>query len=262
MPFTGNIVDYELRGHVALITMNRPERLNAYGAVMADELGGAWMEAMADSEVRVIVLTGAGRIFSAGRDIKEQAERGGRPGMGLEQSRARIVGFQLVPDTDKPIISAIRGGAWGAGLYMVCGSDIAVAAEDAVFAFSSVPTGVLGSALVPTLNALPWLPGSELILRGHQFTARRAYEVGLVNHVVPADEVLPFALDIAEELAGLPPVHVQVTKQQLMMARRRPVAYQQTIDYPHAQQRLAVLDDTKEAADAFAEKRKPVFRGR
>ena len=89
-----------------------------------------------------------------------------------------------------------------------------------------------------------------------------AYEVGLANHVVPSDEVLPTALAIAHELAALPPVHVQVTKRQLMMARPRPTAYQITIDYPQAQQSLFALDDTTEAAAAFAEKRKPVFKGR
>lgn len=261
MTFEAEFVLYEVDGHVAVITMNRPERLNAFGQVMGDELGGAWMEAMDDPQVRVIILTGAGRVFSAGRDIKEQAERGLRPSR-LAESRARVLGFQLVPNTTKPIISAVRGGAWGAGLYMVCGSDIAVLADDATIAFSSVPTGVLGSALVPLMNGLSWLPGCEMMLRGHRFSAQRAYEVGLANHVVPSDEVLPVARSIAEEIAALPPVHVQETKRQLMMARPRSTAFQLTIDYPQAQQSLFALDDTTEAAAAFAEKRKPVFTGR
>ena len=260
MAFEAQFVRYEVDGHVATITMNRPERLNAFGQVMGDELGGAWMEALDDPQVRSIVLTGAGRVFSAGRDIKEQAERG--LGFGLANSRARVLGFQLVPDTPKPIVSAVRGGAWGAGLYMVCGSDVAVIADDATIAFSSVPTGVLGSALVPLMNGLAWLPGCEMMLRGHQFSARRAYEVGLVNHVVPDDEVLPRALSIAEEIAALPPLHVQETKRQLMMARPRATAYQQSIDYPAAQHSLFALEDTTEAAAAFAEKRKPQFKGR
>lgn len=260
MAFEAQFVRYDVDGHVATITMNRPERLNAFGQVMGDELGGAWIEAMDDPQVRCIVLTGAGRVFSAGRDIKEQAERGLANRMA--ETRARVLGFQLVPDTTKPIISAVKGGAWGAGLYMVCGSDIAVIADDATIAFSSVPTGVLGSALVPLMNGLSWLPGCEMMLRGHQFSAQRAYEVGLVNHVVPAGEVLPTALSIAEEIAALPPVHVQETKRQLMIARFRPTSYQLTIAYPAAQHSLFDLEDTTEAAAAFAEKRRPVFKGR
>ncbi len=261
MAYEAQYVRYEVGGHVAVITMNRPERLNAFGQVMGDELGGAWMEAMDDERVRTIVLTGEGRVFSAGRDIKEQAEHGIR-GNRLADSRAKVLGFQLVPDTAKPIIAAVRGGAWGAGLYMVCGSDISVLADDATIAFSSVPTGVLGSALVPLMNGLSWLPGCEMMLRGHRFSAQRAYEVGLANHVVPSDEVLPVAMEIAHEIAALPPVHVQVTKRQLMMARPRPTAFQITIDYPQAQHSLFSLDDTTEAAAAFTEKRRPVFTGR
>ncbi len=260
MAFEAQYVKYEVDGHVATITMNRPERLNAFGSPLANDLGGAWTEAVGDEDIRVIVLTGEGRIFCAGRDIKEQAERGGRA--RVSTGADSILGFYYVPDTDKPIISAVRGGAWGAGWYMCCGSDIVVAADDARFAMAELPTGVIGPAFVPVLNNLPWLPGSEIVLRGHQITAKRAYELGLVNHVVPAADVMKTARELAEELAGLPPVHVQVTKRQLMMARPRPTTYQHEIAFPQALDGLFKLEDTKEAANAFAEKRKPIFKGR
>ena len=260
MAYEAEYVKYKVDGHVATITLNRPERLNAFGAKMGDELGGAWMEAMGDDEVRCIVLTGEGRIFCAGRDIREQAETGalGRSG----PSRADIFGIYLVPETDKPIISAVQGGAWGAGWYMCCGSDIVVSADNARFAMSELPTGIIGPAFVPILNNLPWLPGSEIVLRGHQVTAQRAYELGLVNHVTAPEDVMSTAMELAQEIAGLPPVHVQVTKQQLMMARPRPVAYQFNVAFPQSMQGLMKLEDTSEAAAAFAEKRKPVFHGR
>ena len=260
MTFEAEYVKYEVDGHVATITMNRPERLNAFGSLLRNDLGGAWTEAVADDDIRVVILTGEGRIFCAGRDIKEQAERGGgaRVGAGADS----VLGFYYVPDTDKPIISAVRGGAWGAGWFMCCGSDIVVAADDARFAMAELPTGVIGPAFVPILNNLPWLPGSEIVLRGHQISAQRAYELGLVNHVVPADDVMTTARELAEEVAGLPPMHVQVTKRQLMMARPRPSTYQNQIAFPQALERLYKLEDTKEAADAFAEKRKPIFKGR
>ena len=260
MAYEADYVKYEVDGHVATITMNRPEPLNAFGEQIGDEIGGAWMEAMADDSVRCVILTGEGRIFCAGRDIREQAEKGGLGRSG--PSRAEVLGLYLVPETDKPIISAVRGGAWGAGWYMCCGSDIVVAADDARFAMSELPTGIIGPAFVPILNNLPWLPGSEIVLRGHQLSAQRCYELGLVNHVVPSDDVMRTARELADEVAGLPPVHVQVTKQQLMMARPRPHTYQAEIAFPQAMQGLMQLDDTREAAAAFAEKRKPIFKGR
>ena len=265
MGYEAEYVKYEVDGHVATITMNRPERLNAFGEQTADELGGAWMEAMGDDNVRCIILTGEGRVFCAGRDIREQRELEGRQRRSdgrIAASRADILGFFHVPETDKPIIAAVRGGAWGAGWFMCCGSDIVVSADDARFAMSHLPTGIIGPAFVPILDNLPWLPGSEIVLRGHQIPAQRAYELGLVNHVVPADDVISIAQQLAEEIAGLPPVHVQVTKQQLMIARPRPSTYQDGIAFPQAFQGLMKLDDTKEAAAAFAEKRKPVFKGR
>ena len=100
------------------------------------------------------------------------------------------------------------------------------------------------------------------MIRGHQFDAQRAYELGIINHVVPESELMSTAMDIAEEIAALPPVHVQVTKQQLMMARPRPNTYQSNIAFPQALDGLMSLEDTREAAVAFAEKRKPVFKGR
>jgi crotonobetainyl-CoA hydratase len=247
-------------GHIFRIRLNRPERLNSQGAQISHDRGRAWHEALTDPDVRVVVLSGEGRIFCAGRDIKEQAE--GAPEVQDADAPVAELGFYSVPDTDVPIITAVQGGAWGLGFYFVCGSDICVAAEGARFAMSEIPTGIIGPALFPVLNNLPWLPGSEIVLRGHQFDAQRAYELGLVNHVVPADRLEQTALELAEEIAGLPPVHVRVTKQQLMMARPRPGNFQHSIAFPQAMAHLGTLDDTMEAARAFAEKRTPVFKGR
>ena len=259
MAFTAEFIKYEVADHVATITLNRPERLNAFGWQLIDELAEAWKEAIADDGARCILLTGEGRIFSAGRDIKEQAERGAPRG---RHTLPAIFNYYHVVDTEKPIVAAVCGGAWGAAWRMCCGCDIVVAAADARFAFSEVPTGIIGPAFVPILNNLPWLPGSEIVLRGNQISAQRAYELGLVNHVVPSDQVLHTARDLAEEIAGLPPLHVQATKRQLMMARPRVSAYQSEIAFDDAIAGLVDLEDTREAAAAFAEKRKPVFKGR
>ena len=253
-------VNVEKLGHIYHIRLNRPERLNAIGAQIRHDLSQAWYEFENDPEMRIAVVSGEGRIFSAGRDIREQA--GGRPEISNPDAPVAKMGFYGVPETDKPIITAVQGGAWGAGFYIVCGSDICVAAEGARFAMSEIPTGIIGPALFVILQNLYWLPGCEIVIRGHQFDAQRAYELGIINHVVPESELMSTAMDIAEEIAALPPVHVQVTKQQLMMARPRPSTYQSNIAFPEALDGLMSLEDTREAAVAFAEKRKPVFKGR
>ena len=247
-------VKYEMDGHVATITLNRPERLNAVGSEIADDLVAAWDIAIHDDEVRVVILTGEGRIFCAGRDIKEQAALGGHT------TGAR--GRTLSPYTTKPVVCAVRGGAWGAGWALAYNSDIVVVADDAVFAMSEVPTGTIGPTSFGVINNVPWLAANEILIRGHQISAQRCYEIGLANHVVPSDQVMQVAREIAEEIAALPPRHVQVTKEQLMMARPRLSQYQNAVELKQAQDYLYALEDTKEAADAFAEKRTPVYHGR
>lgn len=260
-------VKTEKVGHVYRIILNRPERLNSIGTQIGHDLRVAWHEALNDDDVRVIMLSGEGRIFCAGRDIREQADRGGEGGTrGGEVNNADLptaeFGFYSVPEATKPLVTAVQGGAWGLGFYMLCGSDVGVAAEGARFAMSELPTGIIGPSLFVVLNNLQWLPGSEIVLRGHQFDAQRAYEVGLINHVVPADQLISTSMDIAEEIAALPPIHVQATKEHLNMVRPRPTAYQQNIAFPQTMAMLNKLEDTKEAALAFAEKRTPVFKGR
>ena len=254
-----SFVEYEDHGAVVVIRLNRPERLNAIGAQLLADLVGAWSRFVDDPGARVAVLTGAGRAFCAGRDIREQVQRGRTLSDGSAGSL--VLGYLLVPDTSKPIVAAVNGGAWGAGWRMVCGCDIAVASEDAQLAMSELPTGIMGPAPVAVLNNLPWLPASEIVLRGHRLAAQRAYELGLLNHVVPPAEVLPLAMSIAEEIAALPPVHVTTTKEQLMLARPRPSVYQTSIGMPNAMAHLSTLNDTREAARAFVEKRTPVFGG-
>ncbi|MCY3656085.1 MAG: enoyl-CoA hydratase/isomerase family protein [Chloroflexi bacterium] len=261
MAYESEFVNYTLEGHVATIAMNRPERLNAYGSQMREDMTGAWAEAVGDDNVRVIILTGEGRIFCAGRDIREQAERGSTLPPPPSAAAAALNYFG-VPDTDKPIIAAVRGGAWGQGWFMACGSDIVISADDARFAMSEIPTGIIGPAFIPLKMNIPWLVGSEIVLRGHQISAQQAYDAGLLNHVVPSDQVMTLAREIAEEIAALPPRHVQVTKRQLAMARPEPSYYQSEVAFAQGRDELMALDDTREAAQAFAEKRTPVFHGR
>ena len=256
-----HFVNYEKRGRISIITLNRPERLNAVGAQMRADLVEAWTTFIEDRDAWVAILTGTGRAFCAGRDLKDEAElrrEGKRPDGRLPE----IFNYYHMPNTEKPIIGAANGGAWGYGWFMLCGSDIVVASDQAVFAMAELPTGGIGPSFVPLLNNIPWIPGSEIVLRGHTITAQRAYELGFLGHVVPADQVMTRALEIAEEMAALPPLHVQATKAMLMMARPRASGYQLEVGYPKASGGLRNLQDSKEGSLAFAEKRKPVFVGR
>ncbi len=254
-------VEYEQTDRIVTIRMNRPERLNAVGAQLRADLAEAWARFMADDDAWVAILTGNGRIFCAGRDLKDEAEaraRGERP----DNSLPAIFNYYHMPDTEKPIIAAVNGGAWGYGWFMACGSDIVIAAEDARFAMAELPTGAIGPAPVPLLNNIPWIPGSEIVLRGHQISAQRAYELGFVGHVVAPDELMPTAMEIAQEMAALPPLHVQATKRLLMLARPRPTSYQEQVALKQTRAGLRDLEDSKEGSRAFAEKRKPIFQGR
>ena len=143
---TVEVVEYEQADRIVTIRMNRPERLNAAAlrcAQMRADLAEAWARFMGDDDAWVAILTGAGRIFCAGRDLKDEAEaraRGERP----DNSLPAIVTYYHMPDTEKPIIAAINGGAWGYGWFMACGSDIVIVAEDARFAMAELPTGAIG----------------------------------------------------------------------------------------------------------------------
>ncbi|HKW53145.1 MAG TPA: enoyl-CoA hydratase-related protein [Stellaceae bacterium] len=204
---------YEQRGAVALITLNRPERLNAMNAAMLRELNAAMDAAEADTSVRAIVLAAAGKGFCSGFDLKEQAAA---PPSGVAQWRPllqrdfdAIMRFWHSP---KPTLSAVHGPALAGGCELALACDLTVAAEDAVF---GEPELRFGAGIVVML--LPWLTGpkraKQLLLTGDdKLPAHRAEAMGLVNEVVPAGEELARALAIAGDLAMMDPMALRETK--------------------------------------------------
>ncbi len=250
-------VEYEVIDRVAVIRMNRPERLNALGPEMGGELRAALKRFKEEGDAWVAILTGTGRGFCAGRDVKAQAE-GGPPPRPVYTEDWNIFG---VPDTDKPMIAAVNGFAIGAGWYMTAGSDIRVAAESAKFGMGEVPTGVLGPYWFSLAEVLPWAIGAEVTLIGENIPARRLYELGLLNEVVPDDELMPAAMRWAKKFLALPPLHVRRTKALMASMRRIPDAKLIAAE-TEARAFLNDLDDTREAAQAFAEKRAATFTGR
>ncbi|EFC86837.1 Enoyl-CoA hydratase/isomerase [Parafrankia sp. EUN1f] len=247
-------VDVDRRGPVMVVTINRPEAANALDAPTMSGLGHAFEQAEKDDEVRAVVLTGAGeRVFCAGMDLKAflsgtVADIDG-PGIGIFTRR-------LFP---KPIIGAINGTAVGGGFELALACDLLVAAETARFGLPEVKRGLIaagGGTRLPQRIPLPL--ALELGLTGAPVSAARLGEMGLVNRVVPVAEVLPVALELADQIAANGPLAVRVTK--AMMVGELTAA-----DWDGIAATVAPVfgsEDAKEGARAFAEKRPPNWVGR
>ncbi|MFD6060191.1 crotonase/enoyl-CoA hydratase family protein [Rhodococcus wratislaviensis] len=251
----------ERRGHILLITFNRPDARNAVNAEMCTIVGNALEEADHDSEIRAVVLTGAGdKAFCAGADLKaisrgERVIPEGREEWGL----AGVVGHRIT----KPVIAAVNGPALGGGAEIALAADLVVAADSAQFGLPEVKRGlVAGAGGAFRLGAkIPPVVALELLLTGEPITAARALELHLVNRVVPAADVLDTALALAEAIASNAPLAVQAHKrialaQQVVVDR---LGWQTTTaELPV----IAASEDAKEGPRAFADKRVPVWKGR
>ncbi|MDJ0489923.1 crotonase/enoyl-CoA hydratase family protein [Rhodococcus qingshengii] len=255
----------ERRGHVMIITLNRPQARNAVNAEMCIRVGDALEDAEQDPDVRVVVLTGAGdKAFCAGADLKALA-RGesvipdGREKWGL----AGYVSHAI----SKPTIAAVNGPALGGGTELVLASDLAVAADSASFGLPEVTRGLIAGAggAFRLAAALPPTVAMELLLTGDPITAQQALGFHLVNRVVPAADVLSTALELAEKIAGNAPLAVQAHKRialQQTADGRRPTEEPGWAMTTDALPAIAYSEDAKEGPRAFAEKRVPVWQGK
>jgi enoyl-CoA hydratase/carnithine racemase len=201
---------YEIEDGVALVTLNRPEKLNAMTAQMGAEMGDVMAEADGDDQVRVVVLTGAGRGFCAGADLGSGESFGAGWG-GVEQQYRRMMPMEV----RKPVIAAINGPAVGAGLTWPLQADIRYVAEDAKLAFAFVRRGVLpelaSHVILPRLAGLS--RAAELLLSGRTFLGTEAVEYGVATRALPADQVLPEAMSLAREIAThSAPISVAISK--------------------------------------------------
>ena len=253
----GEFVGYEVENHVATITFNRPERLNAFNQQMGNEFRQALLDFDENDDAWVAIITGTGRSFCAGRDIKAQVEAGEAtlPRYSYEYNIFGVV------DTDKPMIAAVNGFAIGLGWYITVGCDFRIAAESAQFGMAEIPTGLMGPYWFSAVESLPWCIGAELTLIGDRIDAQRAYQYGLVNEVVADDQLLETAQSWADRVLALPPQHVYRTKALMRSMRNMPDAPMLDREV-EARTQLNDLEDTMEAAVAFAEKRTPQFKGR
>ncbi len=259
---------YETGDAVATITLNRPDRLNAISGPMLAELSQRLIEADRDPDVRVIVLTGAGRGFCAGLDLQDMAAGQGLGADAAGTHRPGELDLRSAPpvvlhEVDTPTICALNGGAAGYGLDLALGCDIRIAAAGAKLAPAFTKRGVLpesgGTWLLPRL--LGWAKASELAFTGDTLTAEQCLELGLVNQVVPGDELAAAVDAMAARIAANAPLAVRATKRMMRMAMAEPF----TEHVHHVYLQLLPLfqsKDFREGMAAFLERREPSFEGR
>lgn len=255
----------EQKGHILTVTLNRPDRLNAISGPMLNALSKTLQEANIDPDVRVIIMTGAGRGFCSGLDLKDQMSNGssatGRRGyqlFDLHNSPPIVINRM-----DKPIICALNGAAAGYGMDMALGCDIRIASENAKLGAVFAKRGVLpesgGCWYLPRL--LGWAKAAEVAYLGEVLDAKRSLELGLVNKVVPHDDLMTEAMAWATKIANNAPLSVQSTKRMMRLGQEE--TFEAAVDHIYLQLLpLFGSDDFKEGLAAFSERREPSFKGR
>ena len=246
------VVETERQGQIFQVRLNRPERMNAMGLELRKGMAEAFTTFRESPDLEVAILTGTGRAFCAGEDMKESLERG-KPGTG-----APLADPFMNNELEKPVIAAINGYAMGGGFMIVERTDLRVAVRGAVFEVSEAKRWLLGGYNHGHLAGLPHHIATEMAL-GFRFTAERLYEVGFLNRLVDPDELIPTAYDMAEHLLTLPPASRVNTV--YMMRQMRPEVAPDLSKLAAALNNHGDKTDLMESRAAFSEKRKPNFKG-
>ncbi len=264
-----SVVLVEKTGHVLTVTLNRPEKRNAVNSEVMCRLYDAWNQLDADEELRVAILTGKGDTFCAGMDLSEIGKLGrGKPENEymerVMKEPAVIYGAWLKTyRPTKPVILAAEGFARAGGTEILQGTDIRVAGESAMFGVTEVQRGLfpMAGSAVRLRRQIGYAVAAEMLLAGEDLPARRAYELGLVNHVVPDGQALARAREIADRIASNGPLAVKAILATLRETETLAEDEAFAIEQKHG---LAVMgsEDAKEGPRAFLEKRPPVFEGR
>jgi enoyl-CoA hydratase/carnithine racemase len=257
---------YEVKDGIATFTLNRPERLNALGDTLRDDLLDAVMRTAVDPEVRVMVITGAGKGFCAGGDVKAMNEN-------RETGRERPIIDKIAPSRDQtllamrdapqPIIAAVNGAAAGAGMNLALACDIRIASTAAKFSQAFVKRGLHpdwgGTYFLPRVVGMA--KACELIFTGDLIEAPEALGLGLVSRVVSPEELMPTVHELARKIAAGPPLAIRLAKRALY--HNADCDLRQALEFETFAQNICQdTDDAREGVRAFVEKRAPVFRGR
>jgi enoyl-CoA hydratase/carnithine racemase len=257
---------YEVKDAVATLTLNRPERLNALGDTLREDFHDAVLRASADPEVRVIIVTGAGKGFCSGGDVKAMNEakeaRAERPVLDkVAPLRDRVL--LAMRDAPQPIIAAVNGAAAGAGMNLALGCDIRLASTAARFGETFVKRGLHpdwgGTYFLPRLAGMA--KAAELIFTGEMIDAAEALRLGLVSAVYPPEELLPAAHDLARRIAAGPPIAIRLAKRALYHGEGTDLRGGLEFE-TFAQNICFETEDAREGIRAFVEKRPPQFKGR
>ena len=259
---------FDIDHRVATITLNRPERMNSFSDELLSEWADAIVRCQDDDEVRVVVVTGAGRAFCAGADLRATGDADvlmqeygpGERRNSLRYSVHRVP--QALEYLDKPYIAAINGAAVGAGMDMASMADIRIASDGARFGMSYVNVALIpgdgGAWLLPRLVGKQ--KAFELIWSGELFNAEAALEMGYVMKVVPHDALMEETMAYAQKLAAGPPVAIQLAKQ--LIKRSENLSFVEGLNAAqHAMTIVQSTEDAKEGRAAFREKRSPNFTG-
>ncbi len=249
---------YEKRGKIAIMTINRPEAHNAFTAEMLRGMDSAFADFNDDDALWVAILTATGeKAFSSGMDLKEaipMLQSGDE--LGYEDHTKRPFS-----DVFKPIIGAVNGYCIAGGLEFLQGTDLRVAAEHATFGLGEVRWGIIptGGSHIRLPRQIPWAIAMELLLTGKPIDAKRAYDIGLINKIVPADQLMPAALELAETICKNGPLAVRTAKEIAVRALGLESGF---VLEKALGARVMSSEDAKEGPRAFAEKRKPSYTGK
>ena len=257
-------VTYEKRGRLAVITLNRPERMNTLGRELSADLREAEAEFARDHDVWLGIYTGAGdRAFCAGLDLKEAAAGGGGPAQGAGSSTSPVSRFErIAPDHGKPTIAAINGAAYGGGLEMALTCDLRICSDHARMALAEVKVGLCppgGSFNLPRLVGLS--NAMWLLLSGEPVDAEEALRMGLVTRVVPYADLLDTAVRMGETIVANAPLAVRATRKLARLGLELPLDYARRMGAALIES-VWSSDDAKEGARAFAERRPPDWQMR
>ena len=257
---------YEVKDAIATLTLNRPERLNALGGTLRDDLYDAVLRASGDADVRVIVVTGAGKGFCSGGDVKamhESKQSGtGRPLIDkVAPLRDRVL--LAMRDAPQPIIAAVNGAAAGAGMNLALGCDIRLASTAARFGETFAKRGLHpdwgGTYFLPRLVGMA--KACEMIFTGDMIDAQEALRLGIVSAVYPPEELMPAVRELAGKIAAGPPVAIRLAKRALYHGEG--VDLRSALEFEtFAQNVCSETEDAREGIRAFVEKRPPLFQGR